>query len=135
MKTKIKMMELAGLFLILLSFFIQVFILTPSQNITNDAVRYKIEQKIDILYNIVRDNYQKLHPEVKEPYFIANPKSFDNFKYAEQDSEIMHTAKQTKSFHILVAIIFIIGSLALICAKCFEYQETKTSNKALAADS
>lgn len=131
MKTKTKMLELVALILILSSFFIQVFVLNPSQIITTDAVRYKIEQKIDIVYSIVRDNYQKLHPAGKEPHFIANPKSFDDFKYAEQDSEIIHTDKQTKFFNILVAIIFIIGSLCLIIAKYCEYQEAKTSNKAL----
>ena len=119
MKTKIEMMELAGRILILLSVFIKFFVLTPSRDITNDAVRYKIENKIDIVYSIVRDNYQKLHPEVKEPYFKANPELFGNYKYAEQDSEFMSTAKQTRAFHILVEIIFILGSLASIGAKCF----------------
>lgn len=126
MRTKIKKMELIGQSLILASFFTQVFVLLPMQNLTNDSVRYKIERKIDILHNITRDNYQKFHPEVKEPYFIANPRAFDEYKYAGQDIELESVKHQTKLFSLLVAAMFIIGSLSVITAKYFEYQETKT---------
>ena len=127
MSSKIKKMELVGKILILSSFFAHVFILLSIQSLANDAVRYKTERKIDILYNIERDNYQKLHPEVQEPYFIANPSTFNDYKYAENNEELESVKNQILAIRLLVATIFIIGSLYIIAAKYYEYLEAQTN--------
>ena len=127
MQKRIKLFELIGLIIILSSFFIQTFILLPSQTTTTGSIRYKIEKKIDTIYNIIRTNFQKLNPDIKEPIFLANPKLFSDYDYADQDTEIVGTYRQTKVLKYLVAILFIVGSFFMITAKYLDYQQTHYS--------
>jgi len=126
MKKKITLFELLGLIFILLSFFLQVFLADSSQELTNNGIRYKIEQKIDIIYNMTRDNYQKLHPEIEKPHFMANPAAFDLYQYATEDNLIKFPKAQTKSFNFVAITFFIIGSICLIIAKMYEYRKNQS---------
>jgi hypothetical protein len=127
MQKRIKLFELIGLTIILSSFFIQTFILLPSQTTTTGSIRYKIEKKIDTIYNITRSNFQKLNPDIKEPIFLANSKLFSNYDYADQDTEIVGTYRQTKVLKYLVSILFIVGSFFMIAAKYLDYKQTHYS--------
>ena len=127
MQKRIKLFELIGLIIILSSFFMQTFILLPSQTTTTGSIRYKIEKKIDTIYNIIRSNFQKLNPDIKEPFFLANPKLFSDYDYADQDTEIVGTYRQTNVLKYLVAIFFIVGSFFMITAKYLDYQQTHYS--------
>jgi len=127
MKQKAKRFEMAGLSLVLFSFFVQAFVLNPLRSLADDALRYRIEAKMDTLYSIERANYEKLHDGVKESYFWANPDSFGNYKYAEQVGDIMRVSSQTKYASIVVALMFIIGSGCIITGKYSEYKDLQTS--------
>ena len=122
---KSKKIEIIGLTLILISFFIQTFVFLPSKNITDDSIRYKIETKLDTIYSITRANYQKLNPNIKEPIFWVNPKEISNDAYAGQDDSLEDTLAQTKWLNSIVAFVFIIGSILLIIAKRIEYNHLK----------
>ena len=124
MQKRIKLFEFLGLTIILSSFFMQIFILLPSQSTTTGAIRYKIENKIDTIYNIARSNFQKLNPDINEPVFWANPKLFSDYDYAEQDTEIVGTNRQTKLLKNLVSILFLVGSTLMIAAKYIDYKQT-----------
>ena len=127
MQKRIKLFEFIGLAIILSSFFIQTFILLPSQTTTTGSIRYKIEKKIDTIYNITRSNFQKLNPDIKEPIFLANPKLFSDYDYADQDTELVGTYRQTKILKYLVSILFIVGSFFMIAAKYLDYKQTHCS--------
>ena len=50
-----KKMEITGITIVLLSTFIQLFILPKTQSITDNATRHKIENKLDIIYRITQN--------------------------------------------------------------------------------
>ncbi|MBU1657730.1 hypothetical protein KKG72_01585 [bacterium] len=121
----IKRLELTGLILILISSFSQLFLLNLSSTITNNSIRYKIEKKIDMIYNASISNYQKLHPEVTEVNIWTNPISFREYTKAEDDTSFKMTSNQTEIISYIVGIFFIIGSGLLLLAK---YRELKLIN-------
>jgi hypothetical protein len=73
MKKKITLFELLGLIFILLSFFLQVFLADSSQELTNNGIRYKIEQKIDFvsfsdILSYFPENLEKVYLQKIKPY-------------------------------------------------------------------
>ena len=119
-----KKLELWGMGFILVSSFIQIFLLIPSQTITAGAIQYKLEEKIDHVYSITRSSYQKLHPEVTEPIFDSDQKSFSNYEYAEQNKDIESTQWQTNTLNNIVGCLFILGSLMLLIGKHLEIKSS-----------
>jgi len=124
---KSKIFEFWGILLILASSFIQIFLLSPSQDLTNEAVIWKIEEKLDLIFMAATLNYHKLHPE--ENHSWNNPDQLDTYKYVEMNKDLQTTKKQTTTLQWVVGSIFLIGSLLLLIGKFMEIKET--SNQSL----
>ena len=118
-----KKLEFWGLSLILASSFIHVFLLTPSRELTDEAVRWKLERKIDLIYSATRSNYQKLHPDVLGSVYTFDPKMLNNYTYANQNKEFGVTKGQTTLFGWIVAGFFLIGSGLVLSGKYLEIKE------------
>lgn len=114
-----KKLEYYGLILVLLSSFIQFFILNKSQELTNGAVAYKIETKLDVMYSVIRSNYQSLNTNSKENYWV-NPDELNGYKYAEMNQSMEKTKSQTEWFGNIVALLFLFGSLLMVLGKKVE---------------
>ncbi|WP_417761394.1 hypothetical protein [Shewanella sp.] len=117
---KSKKLEMWGLVLILLSSFVQFFILSKSQNLTNGAVIYKLETKLDRIFMASRSNFQTLQPEPLKTMVKVNPEAFDSYEYAEQNKSMAETKMQTELFGDVVTVLFLIGSGLIILAKKME---------------
>lgn len=130
MKSKAVRLELIGLSLILLSFFLRAFFYAELNSLTNDTVQYKLEKKIDIIYSIVRDNYSELHPDRKGAGFYSSPKYHDNYKYAENNKSINKVKNQTNWVKIVLSILFVIGSTLIIWGKGIELSILKKNEAA-----
>ncbi|MDH1470236.1 hypothetical protein [Shewanella sp. GD03713] len=119
---KSKKMELWGLILILLSSFTQLFILNKSQDLTNNAVVWKIENKMDVIFSVLTSNHDILNFGVPE-----NPKTagelFTNYKYAEMNKSMETTQNQTKFIGLFVSVLFVLGSFLLVLAKYIELKK------------
>lgn len=119
---KSKKFEMWGLILVLLSSFIQFFILSKSQDITNSAVIYKLETKLDHIFMASRSNFQSLQSEPSSTMVWVNPNAFNSYRYAEQNDSMEKTKSQTEWFGYLVAGLFILGSGLIILAKKMEIE-------------
>ncbi len=117
---KSKKIEMWGLILVLLSSFVQFFILTKSQDITSGAVNLKLETKLDLIFLASRSNFQTLQPEPSNAYIKVNPEIFNNYRYVGQDSRMETTKTQTEWFRYIVGALFLIGSGLIIVAKKME---------------
>ena len=122
-----KRSEFWGLAFILASSFFQLFLLYPSQSGTNDAVRWKLEEKIDLVFAASRSNFRKLHPEINVT--CDNPEQLNNYKYAEMNQELKTTQNQTSFFQWVVGGFFLVGSSLILIGKHMEIKQA--SNKFL----
>ena len=120
-----KKLEFWGLILVLLSSFVQFFILSKSQDITNGAIIYKIETKLDKIFMASKSNFQVLHLEPDERTMWVNPTTFNSYKYAEQNENMSRTKSQTEWFGNVVALFFVLGSFLIIWAKKLEIDAEK----------
>jgi hypothetical protein len=112
-------MEIYGLILILFSSFTQLFLLNKSQSITSNAVVWKIESNMDVMYSMLKSNHDVLNfGPPKNPQTAGEV--FTRYKYAEMNNNMQKTQNQTKYIGIFVAILFVAGSLLIIFAKSIE---------------
>ena len=125
---KAKTLEITGLFLVLLAFFVQSFILVPMEDLLNESEQYVTEEKIDIIYSIVRHNYSKLSKEKIGGHWWSNPKYHDEYKYAGDKKSTKSINSQTKTARYVFAFIFIIGSVLMLIGKVIELNYLKSSN-------
>ncbi len=122
-----KRIEFWGIGLILVSSFIQIFLLYPSQSLTDDAIRWKLEEKIDLVFTASRSNFKKLHPEINTTW--DNPEQLNNYKHVEMNEELETTQNQTAFIKWVVGFLFVIGSSLLLLGKHLEIiQASKKAN-------
>ncbi|CAH1557923.1 hypothetical protein [Vibrio rotiferianus] len=117
---KSKEYEFWGLILVLLSSFVQFFVLNESQDLTDSAVTYKLEKKLDDIFRASRSNFQALHPDEPQTLVWVNPDVFDEYEYAQDNNRLEHTKAQTDWLGKVVGVLFLIGSGLIIWAKRLE---------------
>lgn len=125
---KSKKTEFWGLALILASSFLQLFLLLPSQSVTTDAVIYKIETKLDLIFAASRSNTRALYP--KESITIDNPEQLKNYLFAEQNDHLNSTKSDTTLAQYGVALCFFAGSGLILLGKHQEIKELESPKAA-----
>ena len=123
-----KKLEIYGLILVLSSSFIQFFLLNKSQDTAKNAVIYKLEKKIDLIYSAARSNYEVLTPDKSLPIFVFNKKAFNTYEYAGDNGYLENTTYYTDLFGKVVAILFILGSTLIVFGKYAEINITQKVN-------
>ena len=68
------------------------------------------------------------HVRNERPLWLWNQKLFSDYAYAEQDSEVEGTYKQTKALKYIVSIVFILGSICMILAKYLDFRQCDQFN-------
>ena len=120
-----KYFEIFGLTMVLVSSFVQVFLLNSLEEISQESVQFRMENKLDILYGISISNFQKLHPEDRSVRTHHFPDFFErNYKYAEDKSDIERVSKQTSFTKYAIGFIFVIGSFLMLFGKIIETKVT-----------
>lgn len=118
---KAKRLELVGLFLVLVSSFFQLFGVEQTNSHFQSAVTFKVEEKLDVIYQLVKANYQKVHHapnEVKDSWL-------DNklhYNYAEMNQQLETVEKQDEFAKKLYGVLFVLGSLLICRGKWIEYR-------------
>jgi len=116
-----KYLEVFGLICILTSSFIQLFLLNILEEISQETIQYKIENKLDIIYAINISNYKKLHPDNKNVKTYHFPNDFErSYIYAENNKNSTRVSKQTNWTKKVIGFIFILGSILIIIGKLIE---------------
>ena len=120
-----KFFEIFGLTMVLASSFVQMFLLTSLEEISQESLQFRIENKIDILYAIGISNFQKLHPENRSVKTYHGPNAFErDYKYAEDKSDLKRISMQTSFTKYIIGFIFVIGSLLMLIGKIIETKVT-----------
>jgi hypothetical protein len=125
LEARAKKLEYYGLIFILASTFFQLFLLTPSKDNADSSVIFKLEEKVDVIYQMSKANFQKLYYERTNHAY--NPE-LDNklfYKYAEMNENQNHVKGQSNLIGIVVGLLFLFGSVLMCCAKRLEYISVK----------
>jgi hypothetical protein len=124
-ESRAKKMELYGLIFILASTFFQLFISSPARDYADSSVVFKLEEKMDVIYQLSKANFQKLYYKVADSSYNPELDSKLFYKYAEMNKNQQHVKGQSNFIGIIVGLVFLFGS-ALICyAKHLEYLSCK----------
>ena len=127
MKSKAIQLEILGLLFVLVSFFFQSFFFEQLSSLQNEAVQYKLERKIDMIFSIVKDNYSELNPNEKGAQFWSNPDSHNQYKYAEDNKLLENVKNQTNWAKVILSSLFAFGSILIITGKYLEYTIVKSN--------
>ena len=121
LEARSKKLEFSGLILILASAFFQLFLSTPAKDNADYSVVFKLEKKLDVIYQISKANFKKLYYEPTS--FDYNPE-LDNelfYKYVEMNKIQKHVKGQSNFIGVAVGLFFLIGSGLMCYAKYLEY--------------
>ncbi|MGF1800147.1 hypothetical protein L4D11_05625 [Vibrio gigantis] len=118
---KAKRLELIGLLLVLVSSFFQLFGTEQTSSHLQSAVTFKVEEKLDVIYQLVKANYQKVHHEptkIRDSWLDSKL----NYKYAEMNQQLEKVESQDKFTKNLYGALFLLGSLLILRGKWIEYR-------------
>jgi hypothetical protein len=124
-EVRAKKVELCGLILILASTFFQLFISAPARDNADSSVVFKLEEKMDVIYQISKANFQKLYYKASDSSYNPELDSKLFYKYAEMNKNQQHVKGQSNFIGIMVGLVFLFGSLLICYAKYLEYISCK----------